>query len=132
MIKYMQLFLLDVLLIFWLVQEFYHLFYLYELNLLKNAMESFSKAVELEPDNVEFLIEFADVLFLNQELEKAITVLKRALRITPDSREIYSKLVLFYEENNNPKEGIKILNKYLKKHSDEDFKIKLKELSLKK
>lgn len=105
---------------------------LYELNLYKNSMEAYAKAVEFEPDNAKYLNEFADVLFLNQEIDKAITVAKRVLRIEPQNREAYAKLALFYEEKGLTKELIKILKKYLKTNNDPEFQAKIAQYSKKK
>ena len=98
------------------------------MSLFRNAIEHYSIAVTLEPDNVTWLLEFADILFLNQEFEKAVSTAKRALRIENKNKTIYERLYLFYGEIGNTKEQIKLLKKYLSYKKDAEFEALLKEI----
>ena len=100
-----------------------------EMSLFQNSMEQYSQAIFYEPDNVEWLLEFSDVLFLNQEIQKAINTAERALRIENKNREIFKRLILFNGEIGNKKEQIKFLKKYLSFSRDAEFAEMLKELS---
>ena len=94
-------------------------------------MDDFALAVEYSPNNLEYLLDYVDALYLNQQLDKAIIVAKRILRIEPYHRTTYSKLLLFYKDKDNNKEMIKLLKKYLSFAKDDEFQTLLKELNKK-
>lgn len=74
---------------------------LLELGRTKEAAYDIKRAVELEPDNVEYRLRQADVNFATGEIESSYKTLAEAERLEPDNMEVQLKMgeVMFYSRD---------------------------------
>ena len=74
---------------------------LLEMGRAKEAAFDIKRAVELEPDNVEYRLRQADVNFATGEIESSYKTLSEAERLDPDNMEVQLKMgeVMFYSRD---------------------------------
>lgn len=94
--------------------------YLY-LNKLSLALQHSRKAVELEPDNVEFNYLLAQIYILGKVTDSAEIVLNKIISIDSTEIQAYYKLAQLYESN-RPLKSIEVYNK-LEKQIGADWNV---------
>lgn len=67
----------------------------------KTSMEYFSKAIEYESSNVEFIRNFAQMAKKTEQTDFAITFFEKALALEPDDEVGWNNLGLLYEKKHN-------------------------------
>jgi len=73
----------------------------YEMNNLKEAENSFAKAVALHSVNPKVYYNYGLLLNQSKKLKEAATVLQKGIRINPSNAELYYALTFVYIQSNN-------------------------------
>ena len=79
-------------------------------NVLKLAIEQYEQIVRLEPGNVENHLLLGRLYRLNNDLVKAESEFKTAVKLQPDSEEAITTLAYLYNEEGDSKRAIEALN----------------------
>ncbi|GJQ57911.1 MAG: tetratricopeptide repeat protein [Candidatus Scalindua sp. AMX11] len=100
-------------------EAYCNLGYLYEGKImLKDALEAYTKASELNPSSVEPLIGQGRILNKNKEYNKAISVFENAIEINPKKMEIYYYLGNAYAKTGKPDDAISLWQKAIENNQD--------------
>jgi tetratricopeptide (TPR) repeat protein len=98
------------------------------LNKLSLALQNSRKAVEMEPDNIEFNYLLAQIYSMGKVTDSAEIILKKIIELDSTELQAYYKLAQVYETN-RPLQAIEIYNKLLKlSGSDWSVLIRITEL----
>ena len=84
------------------------------LDSLKKAEDAFGKAREINPDLTINLYRLAHTYRLKGEYDKAIEILKRILKVTPDEASAYYDLGINYQSLGNLEEARKYFSGFKK------------------
>ena len=79
----------------------------------EKSSKELKKAVEIEPDNFEYLYNFGLILFEQKKYEEAKNVFKKALKIHPNDYELLNDLAVTYYKSNDYRKALNYLNKAL-------------------
>lgn len=66
----------------------------------KKAIEYYKKAVDLDPDEIDYRIKYADCYLAMENIESAIDVFKDMIIHKPDSTLAFAQIISLYEQNN--------------------------------
>jgi tetratricopeptide (TPR) repeat protein len=77
---------------------------------LKLAVEQFQQIVKLEPNNVDNHLLLGRLYRLNNDLVKAESEFKAAIKIQPDSEEAVTSLAYLYNEEGDAHKAVDVLN----------------------
>jgi tetratricopeptide (TPR) repeat protein len=84
-----------------------------KLNILDKSAESFHRAVELDPNDYEAWLSHADIFFMENKLNEAITVLNKAYQYNNEISTINYNLAVYYLYDNQPQLAVKYFEKGL-------------------
>ncbi len=79
-------------------------------NVLKLAIEQYEQIVKIEPDNVDDHLLLGRLYRLNNDLQKAETELKIAVKLDPDSEEAVTTLSLLYSDEGDTTHALQVLS----------------------
>src|ERR1022692_728341 len=79
-------------------------------NGLKLAIEQYEQIVKIEPDNVDDHLLLGRLYRLNNDLQKAETELKIAVKLDPDSEEAVTTLALLYSDEGDTSHALQVLS----------------------
>ena len=79
-------------------------------NVLKLAIEQYEQIVKIEPDNVDDHLLLGRLYRLNNDLQKAETELKTAVKLDPDSEEAVTTLSLLYSDEGDTTHALQVLS----------------------
>jgi len=79
-------------------------------NVLKLAIEQYEQIVKIEPDNVDDHLLLGRLYRLNNDLQKAETELKIAVKLDPDSEEAITTLSLLYSDEGDTTHALQVLS----------------------
>jgi tetratricopeptide (TPR) repeat protein len=85
----------------------------YEEDRLEDAISSFRRVIELDPNHVEAHNYLGSVYFLAERPNDAISALRRAVELDPSYTESYLNLGLVYKETGNSREAAEMFRRYL-------------------
>jgi tetratricopeptide (TPR) repeat protein len=77
---------------------------------LKLAIEQYEQIVKIEPDNVDDHLLLGRLYRLNNDLQKAETELKTAVKLDPDSEEAVTTLSLLYSDEGDTTHALQVLS----------------------
>jgi len=83
------------------------------LNKLSFALQNIAKAINLEPENVEYLLLQEEIFSNAKQNDEAVTVLEKILSLDSTNINAYYKLARLYEPN-KPKQAVEIYQKLTK------------------
>ena len=81
-----------------------------KLNLILEAKEYSSKTIEVNSSNIWYLLNHAEILFLNQEFLKAAKIYEQIIQLEPNNEFNYYKLADTYIYGENYLEAIRVYN----------------------
>lgn len=84
-----------------------------KLNILDKSAESYHRAVELDPNDFEAWLSHADIFFIENKLNEAITVLNKAYQYNNEISTINYNLAAYYLYDNQPQLAVKYFEKGL-------------------
>jgi len=102
-------------------QELHHYLYcrlLLGQGKLVEASRELKAYIERNPVDVEALVVYADLLRGQGEVDEALFLLKRAERIEPENRQVYSSLTQCYIDQKEYEQAIQVLQRSLQLHED--------------
>jgi tetratricopeptide (TPR) repeat protein len=73
-----------------------------KLNILDKSAESYHRAVELDPNDYEAWLSHADIFFMENKLNEAITILNNAYQFNKEVSTINYNLAAYYLYDNQP------------------------------
>ena len=79
-------------------------------NVLKLAIEQYEEIVKIEPDNVDDHLLLGRLYRLNNDLQKAESELKIAVKLDPDSEEAITTLALLYTDEGDTAHALQVLS----------------------
>jgi tetratricopeptide (TPR) repeat protein len=79
-------------------------------NVLKLAIEQYEQIVKIEPDNVDDHLLLGRLYRLNNDLQKAETELKIAVKFDPDSEEAVTTLALLFSDEGDTAHALQVLS----------------------
>ena len=79
-------------------------------NVLKLAIEQYEQIVKLEPDSVDDHLLLGRLYRLNNDLQKAETELKTAIKIDPGSEEAVTTLAMLYTDEGDTAHALQVLS----------------------
>jgi tetratricopeptide (TPR) repeat protein len=79
-------------------------------SVLKLAVEQYEQIVKIEPDNVDDHLLLGRLYRLNNELQKAETEFKTAVKLQPDSEEAVTTLAYLYNEEGDATRAVQVLS----------------------
>ena len=79
-------------------------------NVLKLAIEQYEQIVKIEPDNVDDHLLLGRLYRLNNDLQKAETELKIAVKLDPDSEEAVTTLALLFSDEGDTAHALQVLS----------------------
>ena len=79
-------------------------------NVLKLAIEQYEMIVKIEPDNVDDHLLLGRLYRLNNDLQKAESELKTAVKLDPDSEEAVTTLALLYTDEGDTVHALQVLS----------------------
>jgi tetratricopeptide (TPR) repeat protein len=79
-------------------------------NMLKLAIEQYEEIVKIEPGNVDDHLLLGRLYRLNNDLQKAETELKTAVKLDPDSEESVTTLALLYTDEGDTARALQVLS----------------------
>ncbi len=79
-------------------------------NMLKLAIEQYEQIIQIEPDNVDDHLLLGRLYRLNNDLEKAETELKTAVKLDPNSEEAVTTLALLYTDEGDTARALQVLS----------------------
>ena len=79
-------------------------------NILKLAIDQYEQIVKLEPDSVDDHLLLGRLYRLNNDLQKAETELKTAIKIDPSSEEAVTTLAMLYTDEGDTNHALKVLS----------------------
>jgi tetratricopeptide (TPR) repeat protein len=79
-------------------------------NMLKLAIEQYEEIVKLEPDNVDDHLLLGRLYRLNNDLQKAESELKTAVKLDPSSEEAVTTLSLLYSDEGDTAKALQVLS----------------------
>jgi tetratricopeptide (TPR) repeat protein len=79
-------------------------------NVLKLAIEQYEQIVKIEPNNVDDHLLLGRLYRLNNDLTKAETELKTAVKLDPDSEEAITTLALLYTDEGDTARSLQVLS----------------------
>ena len=79
-------------------------------NVLKLAIEQYEQIVKIEPDNVDDHLLLGRLYRLNNDLQKAESELKIAVKLDPDSEEAVTTLALLYTDEGDSAHALQVLS----------------------
>jgi tetratricopeptide (TPR) repeat protein len=79
-------------------------------NVLKLAIEQYEMIVKIEPTNVDDHLLLGRLYRLNNDLQKAETELKTAVKLDPDSEEAVTTLALLYTDEGDTAHALQVLS----------------------
>jgi tetratricopeptide (TPR) repeat protein len=79
-------------------------------NVLKLAIEQYEQIVKIEPNNVDDHLLLGRLYRLNNDLQKAETELKIAVKLDPDSEEAVTTLSLLYSDEGDTTHALQVLS----------------------
>jgi tetratricopeptide (TPR) repeat protein len=79
-------------------------------NVLKLAIEQYEMIVKIEPNNVDDHLLLGRLYRLNNDLQKAETELKTAVKLDPDSEEAVTTLALLYTDEGDTAHALQVLS----------------------
>lgn len=85
----------------------------------KDALKSYDKAIELDPEKVVFLTNRATLHMQSGNFDKGSKDFERAIALTPDSYEAASDYALFKKNNGYVDEALQDYNHLIEKFPDE-------------
>jgi tetratricopeptide (TPR) repeat protein len=95
--------------------------YLEEIKENPDEIETYYKALEIQPDNYELLVKLGEVLLLQNKKQEAITYLQKARQINPYFVKTYTTLAMALEKEGKIKEAIAFCEKAISLKPEEDF-----------
>jgi tetratricopeptide (TPR) repeat protein len=78
-------------------------------NMLKLAIEQYEQIVQLEPDNVDNHLLLGRLYRLNNDLQKAESELKTAVKLDPGSEEAVTTLAILYTDEGDTAHALEVL-----------------------
>jgi len=81
--------------------------------MLASAVASYEKALELNPEDFEALVEVSGLYRASGRDEQALEVLEKALEIRPNAPEALGRIASLYRETGDPQKSIEALEKSL-------------------
>jgi len=79
-------------------------------NVLKLAIDQYEQIVKIEPDNVDDHLLLGRLYRLDNDLQKAETELKTAVKLDPDSEEAVTTLALLYTDEGDTAHALQVLS----------------------
>src|ERR1700678_565057 len=79
-------------------------------NVLKLAIEQYEEIVKLEPDSVDDHLLLGRLYRLNNDLQKAETELKTAIKLDPSSEEAVTTLAILYTDEGDTSHALQVLS----------------------
>jgi len=79
-------------------------------NVLKLAVEQYEQIVQLEPDNVDNHLLLGRLYRLNNDMQKAETELKTAVKLDPSSEEAVTTLAILYTDEGDTTHALQVLS----------------------
>ena len=79
-------------------------------NVLKLAIEQYEQIVKIEPNNVDDHLLLGRLYRLNNDLQKAESELKTAVKLDPDSEEAVTTLALLYTDEGDTAHALQVLS----------------------
>jgi tetratricopeptide (TPR) repeat protein len=79
-------------------------------NVLKLAIEQYEQIVKIEPSNVDDHLLLGRLYLTNNDLQKAETELKIAVKLDPDSEEAVTQLALLYSDEGDTSHALQVLS----------------------
>jgi tetratricopeptide (TPR) repeat protein len=79
-------------------------------NVLKLAIEQYEQIVKIEPNNVDDHLLLGRLYRLNNDLQKAESELKTAVKLDPDSEEAVTTLALLYTDEGDSTHALQVLS----------------------
>jgi tetratricopeptide (TPR) repeat protein len=79
-------------------------------NVLKLAIEQYEQIVKIEPDNVDDHLLLGRLYRLNNDLQKAESELKIAVKLDPNSEEAVTTLALLYSDEGDTSHALQVLS----------------------
>jgi len=79
-------------------------------NMLKLAIEQYEQIVKIEPDNVDDHLLLGRLYRLNNDLQKAESELKTAVKLDPSSEEAITTLSLLYSDEGDTAKALEVLS----------------------
>lgn len=78
-------------------------------NVLKLAIEQYQEIVKIEPDNVDDHLLLGRLYRLNNDLQKAESELKTAIKLDPNSEEAVTTLAMLYTDEGDTSHALEVL-----------------------
>jgi len=79
-------------------------------NVLKLAIEQYEQIVKIEPDNVDDHLLLGRLYRLNNDMQKAESELKTAVKLDPGSEEAVTTLAMLYTDEGDTQHALKVLS----------------------
>ncbi len=79
-------------------------------NVLKLAIEQYEQIVQLEPDSVDDHLLLGRLYRLNNDMQKAETELKTAIKLDPSSEEAVTTLAILYTDEGDTQHALQVLS----------------------
>jgi tetratricopeptide (TPR) repeat protein len=79
-------------------------------NVLKLAIEQYEQIIKIEPDNVDDHLLLGRLYRLNNDLQKAESELKTAVKLDPNSEEAVTTLALLYTDEGDTAHALQVLS----------------------
>jgi tetratricopeptide (TPR) repeat protein len=79
-------------------------------NVLKLAIEQYEQIIKIEPNNVDDHLLLGRLYRLNNDLQKAESELKIAVKLDPDSEEAVTTLALLYSDEGDTSHALQVLS----------------------
>src|ERR1700691_206159 len=79
-------------------------------NVLKLAIEQYEEIVKIEPGNIDDHLLLGRLYAMNNDLQKAETELKTAVKLDPDSEEAVTQLSLLYSDEGDTTRALQVLS----------------------
>ena len=83
------------------------------------ARRSFSRALELQPDYVEALVNLSVLEWGQEDADLALDYLERAAELEPDNRDVIVNIGLIYAEVGNADMALKLFREYVQYHPED-------------
>jgi tetratricopeptide (TPR) repeat protein len=79
-------------------------------NVLKLAIEQYQEIIKIEPDDVDDHLLLGRLYRLNNDLQKAESEFKTAVKLQPDSEEAVTTLAILYSEEGDTSRAVEVLS----------------------